>query len=202
MHPTAALNPSLATAPVRDASERLRIRSRATGALVLSGFGAAWAAAGIVLSGGPNWAWIVVVSWTVAFFSHALQLLRRTPRVDGPLPADVAGRQRRAGRIFLWTGVGEGLGILLAVNAVVNLGHPQWQAAAIMLVVGLHFLPLAFAFAYRPHVATGVALAAWALGYPALFAAGAAAPAGLFGAAAILFASAAWALRSAGRHAR
>ena len=77
-----------------------------------------------------------------------------------------------------------------------NLGHPQWQVAAGMLVIGLHFLPLAVAFDYRAHWVTGIAMAAWALAYPWLFAAGAMAPAGMFGAAAILFASAAVALRS------
>ena len=200
MHATATLNSS--PAPVHDVGACLRARSRATGVLVMSGFGALWASAGVMLSSGPSWAWIVVVSSAVALVAHAIRLLRANPRVDTPLPADVAERRRRAGRIFLWTGVAEGLGIFLAVNVVVNLGHPQWQAAAIMLVVGLHFLPLAVAFAWRPHVVTGIAMSAWALGYPWAFAAGALAPAGLFGAAAILFASAAYALRSVGRPAR
>lgn len=198
MHRTAALipTPAPATLPARDVSERLRARSRATGVLAMSGFGALWASAGVVLSGAPAWTWIVLVSWTVAFAAHAFRLLRANPRVTQPLPADVAARRQRAGRLFLGASVGEGLGIFLAVNVVVNLGHPQWQAAAAMGVVGLHFLPLALAFGYRPHLVTGVAMTAWALAYPWLFAAGATAPAGLFGAAAILFASAAWALRS------
>ncbi len=196
MTPIATSIPSPTVAHVRDVSERQRARSRATGVLVLSVFGAMWAAGGMLLSSIPGWGWLVVGSLLVAFVSHALQLLRANPRVTASLAADEVERQRRAGRIFLWTSVAEGVGIFLAVNVVVNLGHPQWQAAAAMAVVGLHFLPLAIAFGHRPHVATGVAMTAWALAYPSLFAAGALAPMGLFGAAALLFASAAWALRS------
>jgi hypothetical protein len=193
---TIALITPPAAAPTRDASERQRARSRTVGALVMSVFGALWAASGLLLSSQAGWGWIVVVSLLVAFVAPAVQLLRANPRGQAPLAADQVERQRRAGRIFLWTGVAEGLGIFLAVNVVVNLGHPQWQWAAMMAVVGLHFLPLADAFGYRPHVVTGVAMTAWALAYPWMFAAGALAPVGLFGAAAILFASAAWALRS------
>ena len=197
MTPAATLTLTPAAAPGRDVSKRLRARSRATGGLVLSLFGALWAAGGVLLSGSLDGAWIVIASLLAAFVVRSVQLLRANPRVAAPLAADVVERQRRAGRIFAWTGAGEGLGIFLAVNLVVNLGHPQWQAAAAMFVVGLHFLPLAIAFGYRPHLVTSVAMTAWALGYPWLLAAGALAPLGLFGAAAILFASAAWALRSA-----
>ena len=176
-----------------DAGERLRHRSRAIGVLVMSGFGALWTGAG--LSSAPAAAWLVPALVFVAF-GVARRVLRANPPVTAPLALELAERQRRAGRIFAWTSAGEGLGILLAVNVVANLGHPEWQAAAAVAVVGLHFLPLAAAFGYRPHAVTGVALTAWALAWPWLFAAGAAAPAGLLGAGAILFASAAWALRS------
>jgi len=196
MTPTAPLIPTPATAPARDVSERLRARSRATGVLVMSGFGSLWAAGGVSLSGNPGWAWIVVGSLLLAFVLHAMQALRVNPRATERLAADLVERQRRAGRIFAWTSVAQGLGLFLAVNLVVNLGHPQWQIAAAMAVVGLHFLPLAKAFGYRPHVATGVLMTGWALAYPWLGAAGALAPIGPLGAAAILFASAAWALRS------
>ena len=194
MNASAALIPT--PAPSLDAGARLRARSRAIGVLVFAGFGGLWAAGGATLSSAPAWAWLVIATLVLAFGVRAVRLLRANPAVTEPLPADIAARRRRAGRIFLWTNVAEVLGILLAVNLVVNLGRPQWQTAAVMATVGLHFLPLAVGFGYRPHLVTGVAMTAWALAYPALFAAGGMAPAGSFGAAAILFASAAWALRS------
>ena len=187
--------PTLATAC--DAGERLRIRMRSIGALVMGSFGALWSAAGLALSSAPAWAWTVLAIVFLAFGVRALQLRRETPPAAEPLPAAIAERRRRGNRIFAWTSFGEGLGIFLAVNIVANLGHPQWQPAAAMLVVGLHFFPQVSAFSYRPHAVTGVAMTAWALAYPWLFAAGAMAPAGMLGAGAILFASAAWALRSA-----
>ena len=199
MTPTATLSQPPATTPACDVSERQRARSRATGVLVLSVFGTLWATGGLLLAGHPGGGWIVVAALLVAFVSQAVRRLRANPPVPAPLAADEVERQRRAGRIFLWTSVAEGLGIFLAVNVVVNLGHPQWQAAAAMAVVGVHFLPLARAFGYRPHLVTGFALTGWALAYPWLFAAGALAPMGLFGAAAILFSSAGWALRTPAR---
>ena len=181
---------------VDDVGERLRVRARATGVLVLSGFGALWAGAGVSLSSAQAWAWIVLAIVVLAFGVRAVRLLRANPSVAEPLALELAKRQRRAGRIFAWTSAGEGVGILLAVNLAVNLGHPDWQGAAVMAVVGLHFLPLASAFGYRPHLVTGATMTAWALAYPWLFVGGAMAPMGMLGAAAILFASAAWALRS------
>ena len=172
-------------------------RSRATGVLVMSGFGGVWAAWGLARSGAPGWAWFALATLVLAFGVRALGLLRGHAPADECLPPELAAQRRRAGRIFAWTSAGEGLGIFLAVNVAVNVGHPEWQAAAAMAVVGLHFLPLAFAFGYRPHLVTGAALTAWALAYPWLCAAGPIAPAGLLGAGTILFASAAWALRSA-----
>ena len=201
MHSTAALNSSPALAHVRDVSERLRVRGRATGALVMTGFGALWAGLGAARTGDATLPCAVVALLAVALTLAAVRLLRANPAVTGPLPADVAERGRRAGRIFAWACAGEGVGILLAVNLVVNLGHPQWQPAAIMGVVGLHFLPLAIGFGYRPHLVTGVAMTAWALAYPWLFASGAMAPIGPLVAGAMLSASAAWALRSAARRA-
>ena len=193
-HP-AVLTPSDMPA-AHDAIERLRARSRATGALVMTAFGALWAGLGAAATGAAPLIWTAVALLAVALALPAVRLIRANPAVTEPLPADVAERVRRGGRIFLWACAGEGVGILLAINLVVNLGHPQWQPAAIMGVVGLHFLPLAVGFGYRPHAVTGVAMTAWALGYPWLFAAGAMAPVGPLVAGAMLFVSAAWALRS------
>ena len=132
-----------------------------------------------------------------AIVANAVRRLHATPPVDAAtLPAELATRRRRGGRILFWAVAGEGAGILLAVNVVSDLGHPQWQPAAALGVVGLHFLPLASAFGYRPHIVTGLALAGWALAWPWLFAAGAMAPAGWMVAGAILMASAVGALRS------
>lgn len=183
-------------ASLPDASLRERVRGRAIGALVMSLFGAWWAASGLVRSSCPAWTWGVLAAMVAAIAVTVLRTLRAHPSVEEPLPAALAERRQRASRIFRWTCAAEVAGILVGVNLVANLGHPEWQPIAVMLAVGLHFLPLAVAFQYRPHLVTGVALTGWALAYPALLAGGAPAPAGMAIAGAILFASAAWALRS------
>ena len=191
---------SSASASAHDAGTRLRARGRATGALVVTGFGTLWAGAGLLGAGAPAWSWLVLCVLATALAANAIRILRTTPPVDAAaLPAELAARRRRGDRIFRWAVAGEGVGILLAVNVVSNLGHPQWQPAAAMLVVGLHFLPLASGFGSRSHLATGVALSAWALAYPGLLAAGAMAPAGWLVAGAILMASALVSLRSVAR---
>ncbi len=178
-----------------DAALRERARGRAIGALVMSFFGTGWAGSGLARSSCPAWAWVVMGVIVAVIAAIALGTLRAHPSADAPLPAVMAQRLRRASRIFWWTCAAEVAGILIGVNVVASLGHPEWQPAAVMLAVGLHFLPLAAGFGYRPYAVTGVALTAWALAYPMLFAAGALAPTGIAAAGAILFASAAWALR-------
>ncbi len=192
-----ALDFAAPAGPIADARVRERARGRATGALVMSLFGTWWIASGLQRSSCPAWTWGVLAAVVAAIAATALRTLRAHPSVDEALPAALAERQRRAMRIFWWTCAGEVAGILVGVNVAANLGHPEWQPLAVMLVVGLHFLPLAVAFDYKPHLVTGVALTGWALACPVLFAAGALAPAALATAGAILFASAAWALRSA-----
>jgi len=196
---TATAIPKMLNLPMGadDVAEHVRIRTRTLGALVMSAFGALWTGAGLALSSAPSWSWGLLAAVFLAFGVRALRLRRATPAAVEPLPAAIAERRRRGNRIFAWTSLGEGAGILAALSLVGHLGHPQWQPAAAMGVVGLHFLPQSTAFDYRPHRVTGAVMTAWALAYPWLSPAGAMAPAGMLGAGAVLFASAAWALRSA-----
>ena len=54
-----ALNiPSVADGAVVD----VRARSRAVGALVMSGFAAAWAVYGLARAGAPGWAWMALAT--------------------------------------------------------------------------------------------------------------------------------------------
>jgi hypothetical protein len=197
MERTAALESSSSHAHARDVTERLRARSRAVGALVMTGFGAWWAVLGAAATGSAMLIGCAVALIAVALALAAVRLRRANPVVSEPLPADVVVRLRRGKRIFAWALAAEVVGIPLAINLVVDLGHPQWQTSAIMGVVGVHFLPLASGFRYRPHLVTGVAMTAWALAYPGLFAAGGLSPIGPLVGGAMLFASAAWALRPA-----
>jgi hypothetical protein len=61
-------------------------------------------------------------------------------------------------RAIMWSSIGEGIGLFLAANIVINLHRPDLLLPAMALVVGLHFLPIAYAAAFRPFYVLGAAL--------------------------------------------
>ncbi len=69
----------------------------------------------------------------------------------------------RAERAIMWSSIGEGVGLFLAANIVINLQRPELLLPAMALVVGLHFLPIAYAVPFRPFYALGTGLIAAAV---------------------------------------
>ncbi|WP_215764571.1 hypothetical protein [Gluconobacter sp. P1D12_c] len=61
-------------------------------------------------------------------------------------------------RAIMWSSIGEGIGLFLASNIVINLHRPDLLLPSMALVVGLHFLPIAFAAGFRPFYVLGAAL--------------------------------------------
>ncbi len=94
----------------------------------------------------------------------------------------------------MWSSIGEGLGLFLAGNIVMNLHRPDLLLPAMALVVGLHFLPIAQAARFRPFFLLGGALIVAALAGFALAAPLGGSLAG-FSAAAALWLAAAMAVR-------
>lgn len=43
----------------------------------------------------------------------------------------------------MWSSIGEGIGIFIAINVLLNIGMADRFMAGIALVVGLHFIPIA-----------------------------------------------------------
>jgi hypothetical protein len=72
--------------------------------------------------------------------------------------------------------------------------HPEWIIPSIILIVGIHFFPLAVAFQVPRHYATGAAMTLLAIFYPLMSSAGPTSPVGCLGAGIILWASAVVAL--------
>jgi len=64
----------------------------------------------------------------------------------------------RAKRTFIWASTGEGIGIFLAINIVMNMHRPDWCLPAMAFVVGLHFLPVAYGTGLRAYYILGAAL--------------------------------------------
>jgi hypothetical protein len=67
-------------------------------------------------------------------------------------------RPPRAGKVIMWSSIAEGVGIFLAANLLQNLGRPDLLLPAIAAIVGLHFLPMAYAIPFRPFYGEGIAL--------------------------------------------
>lgn len=127
---------------------RVAIQSVATGLLLMAVFTTVWAG---IASGSLN---SDAKYFEIAFFStlvigfigssvYFFSVAKRFPVLSSD--ADKA-RGKKDG---MWFGIifgGEGLGIFIAVNLVINLGHPDLVIPVIALVVGLHFYPMAKLF--------------------------------------------------------
>jgi len=61
-------------------------------------------------------------------------------------------------RAILWSTMGEGIGLFLASNIVINIHRPDLLLPSMALVVGLHFLPIAFVAGFRPFYVLGAGL--------------------------------------------
>jgi hypothetical protein len=60
--------------------------------------------------------------------------------------------------VITWASIGEGIGIPIVVTVLIILGHRDLILPGIAAVVGLHFLPMAYAIPFRAFYALGVAL--------------------------------------------
>ncbi|MDB5692793.1 MAG: hypothetical protein JWO81_1856 [Alphaproteobacteria bacterium] len=131
----------------------------AWGAIIMSFFGALFAA--LTLSFQLGWTGIALGLPFVMFAAIALAAIAVIRR-----PGEGVSPSKRAERVIMWSTIAEGVGLFVAANVVINLGHREMLLPAMALVVGLHFLPMAHAIPFRPFYILGAALlAASALGF-------------------------------------
>jgi hypothetical protein len=136
----------------------------AWGAIIMSFFGALFAA--LTLSFQFGWTGLrlgLPFALFAAIALAAVMVIRR--------PGEGVSPSRQAERVIMWSSIGEGIGLFVAANLVINLGHREMLLPAMALVVGLHFLPMAHAMPFRPFYGLGIALlaaaaAGFALGGP------------------------------------
>jgi hypothetical protein len=123
------------------------------GAIIMNFFGAVFAALTLALTfqlNGPVWALPFLVFVVIAL--AAVTVMRR--RGQG------FTLEKRGERTVMWSSIGEGIGLFVAANVVTNLGHPELLLPAMALVVGLHFLPIAYGVPFPFLYALGAALLA------------------------------------------
>jgi hypothetical protein len=81
-------------------------------------------------------------------------------------PGQGISPSERGKRVILWSSIGEGIGLFIAANIVINIGHAEMLLPAMALVVGAHFFPIACAAPFPPFYFLGAALlSAAALGF-------------------------------------
>lgn len=123
----------------------------AWGALIMSFFGAVFASLTLY------WQWhLSGIVLAVPFLGFALIGLAAAYVLRAPGAGIVPTPKEE--RAIMWSSIGEGIGLFLAGNIVVNLHRPELLLPAMALVVGLHFLPIAYAAAFRPFYVLGAAL--------------------------------------------
>lgn len=123
----------------------------AWGALIMGFFGAVFASMTLY------WQWhLHGVALTLPFLGFILigiaanHVIRSPGEGITPSPSEE--------RAIMWSSIGEGVGLFLAANIVMNLHRPDLLLPSMALVVGLHFLPIAFAAGFRPFYGLGTAL--------------------------------------------
>jgi uncharacterized membrane-anchored protein len=113
-------------------------------------FGAAWLALWCKLTFGLQPVILgLVATGTLALFCYSLMRYRENREA---LAVDANSFQRRrAARIFNVINAVQWILIIVIANVLINTGLAVWIIPAAILIIGLHFLPLAYVFSYRPH---------------------------------------------------
>jgi hypothetical protein len=169
------------------------IASRAIGALFFGFFGSVLLEVWDFRAGAGIMPAIVIGTLGLTLLARAWLRYRR----HAPALAQVTDtpQKRRADRVFNIVNVGQWILILVLGNVLANLGQDAWVVPMAIVVIGLHFVPLAHVYRNRPHYMTAFAMVAFAIVYPLLARGGPKDPIGFLGAGLILWLSAAWAVR-------
>ena len=125
----------------------------AWGAIIMSFFGALFAALTLAFQFGWTGLNLGLPFGLFVIIALAAAAIIRRPG-EGIAPSE------RAERVIMWSSIGEGVGLFVAAQTVIGLGHREMLLPAMALVVGLHFLPMAYAVPFRPYYGLGFALLA------------------------------------------
>jgi len=136
------------------------LRGRATGVLFLSGFGGLWFLLGLAASQRLSLPTACALAAGLAALVAGAVLLRRR---SAALPASRLDpeEQRQAGRTFGRVNAAQWAAIVLIAVVLGRLHLDAYTPAAVTVVVGLHFFPLARLFRSPQHHVTGAALVLW-----------------------------------------
>lgn len=165
--------------------------SRAKGAMFLIAFGALWLGSWWWFAERERlWLLALIAGAAVVLFAMALRIYRANRAAHSvhsrPEQARKTSRTFRIINAIQWAL------IVLGVNVLHAAGLGNWEVPFTILVVGVHFFPIARVFRYPPYYVTGALMVLLAVAYPFVSGAGPLSPVGLLGAGVILWATALW----------
>jgi hypothetical protein len=182
------MNSTSAAVPVDSAKA-----GRAKGAMFFAVFGGLWLGLWahteypdslVSLLGVAGLAALLLVAAYRVYRAHAQGLKALAQAPEG----------RRRARMFNLVNAAQWSVIGVAALVLSQTGHATLILPAAILIIGLHFVPLARLFAYPPHYLTGAAMMVLACVYPLLAPEGPDSDVGALGAGLILWLSALWAI--------
>ncbi len=130
---------------------------RRSGIIVLNVFAALWAILALISAHQPWWEMLFPAFLSIGVINWAIM------RTTGDPAPDPAVRKRSVRLIAIASTV-EGVLIVIAANIMINIGRPDLTIAAIAVVVGLHFWPLAWGLKVPLYWTTGLLLALVGIG--------------------------------------
>lgn len=136
------------------------VRGTASGVLLMTFFGTAWAGIGIggLRGWGNPWLPITAIVIGILLFVCGYTLIRSSQGLSSD--SNKSGMQRSR-RIGMWFNIIFGLEfILIAVAGAIcgSINHFEYFFPVMALIVGAHFLPLAYLFKVNAYYVTGVLL--------------------------------------------
>jgi hypothetical protein len=136
-----------------------QLRGRATGSMILAGFGGIWLGLGF-------YAKEMLTAAMILYLAAGLLMLlagsAKLMRAAGRLPRQPENSTQ--GRVFGWINALQWLAIFIVVQILTRLHLDVYTVSAIAGIVGLHFFPLAKLFRNHMHYVTGSAMVLWAAG--------------------------------------
>lgn len=121
------------------------------GALIMGFFGAVFASLTMFWQFDVRGATLLLPFAAFAAIALCAHRVLRFPGV-GVVPS------KRVRRTIAWSSIGEGIGLFVAGNLVMNLQRPDLLLPAMALVVGIHFVPIALVARFGPFFVLGAVL--------------------------------------------
>lgn len=167
--------------------------SRALGAMVFSFYGAVLLEIWNRRSGASAFAFVAIAVLGCAMLAGAFLRYRRFAPALTTEPQ--TPQKKLANRVFHIVNAAQWVVILILGNVHANIGLSHWVVPMGIIIIGLHFVPLAYVFRKPPHYFLAVAMVSFALTYPWLARGGPDDPVGFLGTGLVLWLSALWAIR-------